>query len=78
MPAASSISLPLPFNQLVELVKKLPEKQKQKLMHVLEEDMPDTVPEWQKQEVRKRINKYKKHPGLLVDEKTALKQIKAM
>ncbi|MEK7225638.1 MAG: addiction module protein [Bacteroidota bacterium] len=78
MPAAKNIFLPLQFNQLVDLVKKLPEKDKQKLLHVLEEDAPDTIPEWQKKEVRKRIRKYEKNPELLVDEKTALKMIKAM
>lgn len=78
MPATTNIYLPLQFNQLVDLVKKLPKKEKQKLMDVLEEDIPGAIPEWQKQEVRKRIKKYEKHPELLIDEKTALKMIKAM
>lgn len=78
MPAATNILLPLQFNQLVDLVKKLPEKDKQKLLNVLEEEVPDTIPEWQKKEVHKRIRKYEKHPELLVDEKTAFKMIKAM
>lgn len=78
MPVTTSIYLPLQFNQLVDLVKKLPKKEKQKLMDVLEEDIPGVIPEWQKQEVRKRIKKYEKHPELLIDEKTALKMIKAM
>jgi hypothetical protein len=78
MPVATNIFLPLQFNQLVDLVKKLPEKDKLKLLNVLEEAAPDTIPEWQKKEVRKRIRKYEKNPELLVDEKTALKMIKAM
>ena len=78
MPATRNIYLPLQFNQLVDLVKKLPKKEKQKLMDVLQEDVPVVIPEWQKQEVRKRIKKYEKHPELLIDEKAALKLIKAM
>jgi hypothetical protein len=78
MPATTNIYLPLQFNQLIDLVKKLPKKEKQKLMNVLQDDVPDIIPEWQKQEVRKRIKKYEKHPELLVDEKAVLKMIKAM
>jgi Putative addiction module component len=78
MPASTNIYLPLQFNQLVDLVKKLPKKEKQKLMNVLEEDVPGNIPEWQKQQVRKRIKKYEKNPELMIDEKTALKMIKAM
>ena len=78
MPVTKNIYLPLQFNQLVDLVKKLPKKEKQQLIDVLQQDMPDTIPEWQKQEVRKRIKKYEKHPELLIDEKTALKMIKGM
>ena len=78
MPATTNIYLPLQFNQLVDLVKTLPKKEKQKLMNILEEDIPVVIPEWQKQEVRKRIKKYEKHPELLIDEKTALKMIKTM
>ena len=74
----TNIYLPLQFNQLVDLVKTLPKKEKQKLMDILEEDIPVVIPEWQKQEVRKRIKKYEKHPELLIDEKTALKMIKTM
>jgi hypothetical protein len=78
MPTTTNIFLPLQFNQLVDLVKKLPKKEKQKLMVVLEENGPDIIPEWQKQQVRKRIKKYEKNPELMIDEKTALKMIKAM
>ena len=78
MPATTNIYLPLQFNQLIDLVKKLPKKEKQQLIDVLQDDVPDVIPEWQKQEVRKRIKKYEKHPELLIDEKTALKLIKAM
>jgi putative addiction module component len=76
MPATTNIYLPLQFNQLVDLVKALPKKEKQQLIDVLEQDQPASIPEWQKQEVRKRIKKYNKHPELLVDEKQALKMIK--
>lgn len=78
MPAGTNIFLPLRFNQLVDLIKKLPAKDKQKLLHVLEEDSPDAIPGWQKREVLKRIRKYERHPELLIDEKAALKMIKAI
>ena len=75
MPSTTNIFLPLKFNQLVDLVKALPKKEKQQLFEVLEQDVPGTIPEWQKQEVRKRVKKYNKHPELLIDEKQALKII---
>jgi hypothetical protein len=78
MPTTTNIFLPLQFNQLVDLVKKLPKKEKQKLMIVLEENEPDIIPEWQKQQVRKRIKKYEKNPELMIDERKALKMINAM
>ena len=74
----TNIYLPLQFNQLVELIKTLPKKEKQQLMNVLQQDEPATIPEWQKQEVRKRIKKYDKNPKLLIDEKEALKIINQM
>jgi hypothetical protein len=73
--SGTSVYLPLNFTQLVDLVKALPQKEKQQLINVLEQEIPDVIPEWQKKEVRKRINKYNKHPELLIDERTALKMI---
>ena len=75
MPSTTNIYLPLQFNQLVDLIKALPKKEKQQLIDVLEQDVLDAIPEWQKQEVRKRVKKYNKHPELLIDEKQALKII---
>jgi len=76
--ASTDIYLPLQFNQLADLVKALPKKQKQQLIALLQEDVPSEIPEWQKEEVRKRIKKYNKNPELLIDEKTALKAISKM
>ena len=73
--SGANVYLPLNFTQLVDLVKVLPQKEKQQLINVLEQEIPDVIPEWQKKEVRKRINKYNKHPELLIDERTALKMI---
>ena len=75
MPTTTNIYLPLQFNQLVELIKALPKKEKQQLIDVLEESEALTIPEWQKKEVHKRIKKYNKHPELLMDERKALKMI---
>lgn len=78
MPTTTNIYLPLQFNQLVDLIKALPKKEKQRLIEVLERDEPEAIPEWQKQEVHKRIKKYNKHPELLIDEKRALEIINQM
>ena len=75
MATSPNIYLPLQFNDLIDLVKKLPKKEKIKLMDVLQEEIPVTIPEWQKQFVRKSIKKYKAHPELLISEKDAWKII---
>lgn len=77
MPATTNIYLPLQFSQLVDLVKKLPKKEKQQLMDLLQEEVPVTIPDWQKQFVRKSIKKHKAHPELLIPEKEAWKIIDA-
>ena len=73
--ASPDIYLPLQFNQLVDLLKALPKKQKQQIIELLEEDELATIPEWQKTEVHKRIEKYNENPELLVDEEQAMKII---
>ncbi|MBX2923122.1 MAG: addiction module protein [Chitinophagaceae bacterium] len=78
MSTSTNIYLPLQFNQLVDLIKALPKKEKQQLIEVLEQDESLIIPEWQKQEVRKRIKKYNKYPELLIDEKKALQIINKM
>ncbi len=72
------IYLPLQFNQLIYLIKALPNKEKQQLLDVLQQEEPVEIPEWQKQEVRKRIKKYNQNPELLIAEKQALKMINEM
>ena len=76
--AALNIYLPVQFNQLVDLIKSLPKEEKQQLIKLLEQDAPETIPNWQKKEVQKRIKKYDQNPGLLIDEKQALKMINQM
>ena len=75
---ALNIYLPVQFNQLVDLIKSLPKEEKQQLIKLLEQDAPETIPNWQKKEVQKRIKKYDQNPGLLIDEKQALKMINQM
>lgn len=55
MSSSSSILVPLKFNQLVDLVKSLPKKQKSRLIVALEEESLDEIPNWQKKEVNRRI-----------------------
>jgi len=76
MSANTNIFLPLQFNQLVDLVKALPKKEKAQLLEVLQQEVPADIPEWQKKEVRRRITKYDKHPELLIAQELALKMIK--
>ena len=80
MSTSTNIYLPLQFNQLIDLMKALPKKEKQQLIKLLEQDQDESIiiPEWQKQEVRKRIKKYNKNPELLIDEKKALQIINKM
>ena len=66
------------FITKVDLVKSLPKKERQRLINILEQDEPLAIPEWQKQEVLKRIKKYNKHPELLIDEKRAQEIINQM
>jgi hypothetical protein len=62
----------------IDLIRALPKKEKLQLLDVLQQDEPTEIPEWQKQEVLKRIKKYSKNPELLIAEKQALKMIKEM
>lgn len=74
--ADATIYLPLNAQQLVGLVKQLPQKQKQQLVNLLlEEDI--TISEAQKEVVRKRIKKYKTHTNKLISENDAWKLINA-
>lgn len=74
--ATGNIYLPLNVQQLVDLVKQLPKKQKQQLVELLlEEDL--TIPEEQKELVRSRIKKYKARPDELIEEQDAWNRINA-
>ena len=78
MSAAPNIYLPLNFNQLFELVKQLPAKEKRHLIGLLkqeqEENMP--IPEEHKKIVRQRIKYYHEHPEEMIDWETAKKRLK--
>ncbi len=76
MSTTTNIYLPLQFNQLVELIKNLPKKEKQQLADLLLNDnQAIDVPEAQKAFVRSSIKKHKKNPELLINEKQAWKLI---
>jgi hypothetical protein len=72
---STNIYLPLQFKQLVDLIKSLPEQEKQQLYDLLQEEQIVAIPDWQKEEVNRRIKKYDDHPELLIDENEALKII---
>ena len=79
MSTSPHIYLQLEFNQLFELVKQLPAKEKQQLIRLLnqeEENIP--IPEWQKKEVRKRIRGVQKNPGKAISWEDAQKKIKQL
>lgn len=76
MSTTTNIYLPLQFNQLVELVRTLPRKEKKQLADMLlNDELAFYVPEAQKQFVRSSIKKHKAHPELLISEKDAWKII---
>lgn len=76
MPTTSNIQITLKFNQILELVKTLPKKEKQQLADLLlNDEQAFDVPEAQKQFVRNSIKKHKAQPELLISEKDAWKII---
>jgi hypothetical protein len=78
MPASPNIYLPLNFKQIFELVKQLPNKEKQQLLGLLHQEREDNViiPEEHKKLVRQRIKKYTQHPEELINWDTAKKSLK--
>lgn len=70
--------LPLSFKQITDLVLQLPKKEKEKLVSLLQKDEDNNIPQWQKDEVKRRIDKYNLNPELLIDEETAIKLINEM
>jgi hypothetical protein len=50
--------------------------QKNDAVELVPEEEAFEVPEWQKEEVRKRIEKYKNNPEMLLDEDTFFKMLK--
>ena len=76
--AATNIYLPLKFTQLVDLVKALPQKEKQRLMNVLEQEKQGEIPEWQKKEVRKRLKDLQKNPSKALTWNEASRKIKQL
>ncbi len=78
-PGTTPIFLPLEFNQLLDLARQLPKNERLQLADLLlQEDISEGVPEFQKKLVRARIKKYNEHPELLIDEDEALEIIKNM
>ena len=78
-PTTPQIYLPLEFDQLLDLARQLPKNERQQLADLLlQEDISDDVPEFQKQLVSARMKKYNEHPDLLIDEDQALEIIKNM
>jgi hypothetical protein len=75
MPTAKKKFPTLSFSQLVEAVKKLSKKEKQKLLDILREEIPVTVPGSQKEFVRKSIKKYKENTALLIAEEDPVEYI---
>ena len=80
MSTSPHIYLQLDFNQLFELVKQLPAKDKQQLIRLLNQEQEENIPipEWQKKEVRKRIREMKKNPGKAISWEDAQKKIKQL
>lgn len=77
MTASANIFLPLKFTQIFELVKQLPNKEKQQLLGLLRKDQEKNmpIPEEHKKIVRQRVKKYAKNPDALIDWDKAQKMI---
>ncbi|MCA0381059.1 MAG: hypothetical protein LCH58_02780 [Bacteroidetes bacterium] len=74
--SATNTSTISAVQQLFELVKQLPQKEKQQLTDLLlEEHDSIEIPEAQKQFVRSSILQHKKHPELLLTEEKAWSMI---
>ena len=78
MSTSPHIYLQLDFNQLFELIKQLPAKEKQQLISMLKQEQEENIPipEAHKKLVRRRIKHYKQHPEELVDWETAKKRVR--
>lgn len=69
----SEIYLPINVSQVVEMIKQLPEEQKEEIIEALLKK--DMIPEKHKEIVRRRIKKYQRKPGALIDEAISWKLI---
>ena len=69
----SDIYLPINVNQVVEMIRQLPEEQKEEIIEALLKK--GLIPAEHKEIVRRRIKKYKRKPNALIDEETAWKLI---
>lgn len=80
MSTSPHIYLQLDLNQLFELVKQLPAKEKQQLLNLLRQEQEENIPipEWQKKEVRKRIREVQKNLSKAVSWEDAQKKIKQL
>ncbi|OJU26967.1 MAG: hypothetical protein BGN92_10705 [Sphingobacteriales bacterium 41-5] len=79
MPSATNISLSVSPEQVFSLAQKLKQKDKVKLIRMLEQQQyVEDIPEAHKKLVRKRIKKYTRQPEKLVDEKDAVEQLNAL
>lgn len=73
------LNIHIGLQQLFELAKQLPKKEKVQLINLLKEEKGQAmnIPEEHKQFVRNSIKKYKKNPNLLIKEEEAWKMINA-
>jgi putative addiction module component (TIGR02574 family) len=77
MATSPGIQIHLPFQQLVEVLKALPKKEKKQLLDVLQEnDAPATIPDWQKKEVHRRLKDLQKNPAKAVSWTQGMKRLK--
>ncbi len=73
------LNINIGLQQLFELAKQLPKKEKVQLINLLKEQKEQAthIPEEHTQFVRNSIKKYKKNPNLLIKEEQAWKMINA-
>lgn len=59
MSSTANLNIPLSLNQIIDLIKQLPQKEQNKIVSLLQQQDDFEVPQWHKEIVRERIKNSK-------------------
>jgi hypothetical protein len=62
-----NLNIPINFNQVLDIIRQLSQKDKLKLKNILENEQPDDIPEDHKNIVRQRIKTSESNPSSLLN-----------